>query len=95
MKKAKVMLMAIAVIGIASGTLAFKAKTNNFGNTITVYSICGATNQCSDGSKVWPDFTTTVNTIPGSILLNATTDNSKTCSSDTDCLPSIILYVKS
>ena len=95
MKKAKVMLMALAVIGIAGGALAFKAKTNNFGNTITVYSICGSTDVCSDGAVSEPDFTTSVNTIPGSIVVNATTDNSKTCSSNTDCQASLTLYVKS
>ena len=92
MKKAKVTLMAIAVIGIAGGALAFKAK--NFGNTVPTYSICDGSSKCSLGEVDEVGYTTTFS-VTGTITVNATTDNGKTCSSNTDCQPLTTLYVKS
>lgn len=56
MKKAKIMLMAIAVTGVVGGALAFKAKSNF--STHTFYTLNAAGTSCN--VTVHPLLTTTI-----------------------------------
>jgi hypothetical protein len=93
MKKAKFMLMGVAIIGIAGGALAFKAK--NFGNTIPTFSVCDVSptpHICDLGEVDKVNYTTSFISGAATITVTATTAN-PVCTTNADCkIPALTLY---
>lgn len=82
MKRVKVMLTAMIVLGTVGGVLAFKAKrAEQFCTRSTVNGVCPANAKCPNGltlSKI-------TQSAPGAILCYTTTDNASNCNSNTAC----------
>jgi len=81
MKKAKIMLTAVAAIAIVSGALAFKAQKSFTSN---IYCSTTATTDCPDLKL---QFTLTENSNPGSIVATFCTDTQHA-----DCSNAVTIY---
>ena len=95
MKKAKIMLIGIAALGVAGGALAFKAK--KFGGVVTVYTCSPGLNPSCSVPVVEGNYTTdpsAPNLILSTTLVSFyTTDPNETCPSNGKC-GTVTMYVR-
>lgn len=80
MKKAKMFLVAIAVVGIAGGAVAFKAQKFNS----LPYFGCGADRQC-DNSKTAIPLSKVSTNVNDPVQNGVTTSSTQSCTTDADC----------
>jgi hypothetical protein len=85
MKKAKIMLLAVAIVGIAGTAMAFKA--HKFGN----FQLVGCTSPVNGTCSKTPVTITGFVTSAGEQTIDGTlTSSTKTCTSDHDC--GVVVY---